>query len=65
MSQQRCYEADTRGPNKDKNKLFQISPQEMGSAEDLMFYKAVVICLTALFEGLTVTGTPGLCGLSV
>lgn len=35
----------------------------MGSAEDLMFFKAVVIRLTAPFEGLTVTVTPGVCGL--
>ncbi len=43
--------------------LHQISPQEMGSAEDLMFFKAVVIRLTASFEGLTVTVTPGVRGL--
>lgn len=43
--------------------LLQISPQEMGSAEDLMFFKAVFICLTAPFEGLTVTVTPGVRGL--
>lgn len=43
--------------------LLQISPQEMGSAEDLMFFKAVVIRLTAPFEGLTVTVTPGARGL--
>lgn len=39
--------------------LLQISPQETGSAEDLMFLKAVVIRLTAPFEGPTVTATPG------
>lgn len=43
--------------------LLQISPQEMGSAEDLMFFKAVLIRLTAPFEGLTVTVTPGERGL--
>lgn len=43
--------------------ILQISPQEMGSAEDLMFCKAVVIRITSLFEGLTVTVTPGVCGL--
>lgn len=43
--------------------LLQISPQEMGSAADLMFFKAVVIRLTAAFEGLTVTATPGVQGL--
>lgn len=42
--------------------LLQISPQEMGSAEDLMFSKAVVIRLIAAFEGLTVTVTPGFGG---
>lgn len=43
--------------------LLQISPQEMGSAEDLMLLEAVVICLTAPFEGLTVNVTPGARGL--
>lgn len=43
--------------------LLQISPQEMGSAEDLMFCEAVVIRLTAPFEGRTVTVTPGARGL--
>lgn len=43
--------------------LLQISPQEMGSAEDLMFFKAVVMRITASFEGLTVTVTPGVWGL--
>lgn len=45
--------------------LLQISPQEMGSAEDLMFFKAVVIRLTAPFEELTVTVTPGVRGLAL